>query len=105
MTDYPDKTGRDDRRAGPVLDRLVDAAPTAMAHLSVDGQGLRFNDRWTAVTGQATDEALDAGWESMVDSDGRQEFLADLAQSLSAGTPLRGRLRLVAAAGTTRWVD
>ena len=105
MTDYPDKTGRDDRRVEPVLDRLVDSAPTAMAHLSVDGRGLRFNDRWTAVTGQTTDEALDAGWESMVDPDGRQEFLADLAQSLSAGTPLRGRLRLVATSGTTRWVD
>ncbi|MEE2767769.1 MAG: EAL domain-containing protein [Actinomycetota bacterium] len=105
MTEYPEASRPDDPSTEQILDRLVDAAPTAMAQLSTNGQALRFNSQWTTVTGQQVDEAVGDGWRAMIDADGRHEFLADLDRSLSAGTPLRGRLRLLTSSAQIRWVD
>ena len=105
MTEYLDAARPADPSTKNDLDRLVDAAPTAMAQLSADGQALRFNSQWTPVTGQQVDEAVGNGWRAMVAADGRHAFLADLDRSLSEGTPLRGRLRLLTSTAQVRWVD
>jgi len=88
-----------------LLDGFVDAAATGAARLDVDGRALRVNDRWRSSTGQDANNALGDGWATAIDPDGREEFLVDLFRSLSEGTSLRGRLRLLGAEGIVRWVD
>jgi len=88
-----------------LLDGFVDAAATGAARLDVDGRALRVNDRWRSSTGQDANNALGDGWANAIDPDGREEFLVDLFRSLSEGTSLRGRLRLLGAEGIVRWVD
>ncbi|MCH2427198.1 MAG: EAL domain-containing protein [Acidimicrobiales bacterium] len=90
---------------GGVLDALVEAAPAGMARLDADGRILRVNGRWATTTGQDSADAHGDGWTSILDPDGRDEFLADLRRSLSDGTALRGRLRLLDADGAIRWLD
>ena len=76
-----------------------------MARLDSDGRILRVNGRWATTTGQDPADAHGDGWTSILDPDGRDEFLADLRRSLSDGTALRGRLRLLDADGAIRWLD
>ncbi|MEC9424551.1 MAG: EAL domain-containing protein [Actinomycetota bacterium] len=105
MNERTDSPTGDHLRDGPLLDGFVDAAATGAARLDVDGRALRVNDRWRSSTGQDADDALGDGWATAIDPDGREEFLVDLFRSLSEGTSLRGRLRLLGAEGIVRWVD
>ncbi|MEC9467474.1 MAG: EAL domain-containing protein [Actinomycetota bacterium] len=105
MNERTDSPTGDHLRDGPLLDGFVDAAATGAARLDVDGRALRVNDRWRSSTGQDANNALGDGWATAIDPDGREEFLVDLFRSLSEGTSLRGRLRLLGAEGIVRWVD
>ena len=88
----PDGTSTPD---GGILNALVDAAPAGMARLDADGSILHVNGRWVAATGQDPVDALGDGWTSILDPDGRDEFLVDLRHALADGSTLRGRLRLL----------
>ena len=88
-----------------VLDALVDAAPSGMARLDADGRLVRVNARWGQATGQNPVDAQGEGWTTIIDPDGRPEFLADLRRALVDGVALRGRLRLLNDDGTSRWLD
>ncbi|MEC9057285.1 MAG: PAS domain S-box protein, partial [Actinomycetota bacterium] len=88
-----------------VLDALVDAAPSGMARLDTEGRLVRVNARWAQATGQDPIDAQGEGWITIIDSDGRSEFLADLRRTLVDGVALRGRLRLLLDDGTSRWLD
>ena len=90
---------------GGILDALVDAAPTGMARLGPDGRILHVNGHWAATTGQDPVDAHGHGWTSILDPDGRDEFLADLHRSLAEGAALRGRLRMITPSGDGRWLD
>ena len=105
MNERTDSPTGDHLKDGPLLDGFVDAAATGAARLDVDGRALRVNDRWRSSTGQDANNALGDGWANAIDPDGREEFLVDLFRSLSEGTSLRGRLRLLGAEGIVRWVD
>ncbi|MEC9000256.1 MAG: EAL domain-containing protein [Actinomycetota bacterium] len=105
MNERTDSPTGDHLRDGPLLDGFVDVAATGAARLDVDGRALRVNDRWRSSTGQDANNALGDGWATAIDPDGREEFLVDLFRSLSEGTSLRGRLRLLGAEGIVRWVD
>ena len=105
MNERTDSPTGDHLKDGPLLDGFVDAAATGAARLDVDGRALRVNDRWRSSTGQDANNALGDGWATAIDPDGREEFLVDLFRSLSEGTSLRGRLRLLGAEGIVRWVD
>ena len=101
-TPPPDGTSTPD---GGILNALVDAAPAGMARLDADGSILHVNGRWVAATGQDPVDALGDGWTSILDPDGRDEFLVDLRHALADGSTLRGRLRLLDVDGATRWLD
>ena len=88
-----------------VLDALVDAAPSGMARLDADGRLVRVNARWGQATGQDPVGAQGEGWTTIIDPDGRPEFLADLRRALVDGVALQGRLRLLNDDGTSRWLD
>ena len=88
-----------------ILDALVDAAPAGMARLDANGRILHVNSHWATTTGQDPVDAHGHGWTSILDPDGRDEFLADLRRGLADGSGLHGRLRLLDAEGTTRWLD
>ncbi len=89
----------------PTLRALIDAAPVGMALLGPDGQPRYANHRWVAMTGFSPERQGTSEWTECVDLDGRDDFATDLALSLSDGTALRGRLRLVTRSGVIRWVD
>ena len=89
----------------PTLRALIDAAPVGMALLDADGQPRYANHRWVAMTGFSPESQGTSEWTECVDLDGRDNFVTDLALSLSDGTALRGRLRLSTRAGIIRWVD
>ncbi|HJM73838.1 MAG TPA: PAS domain-containing protein, partial [Acidimicrobiales bacterium] len=104
MTELP-APPTSDSATPDVLDGLVDAAPTGSARLDETGRAVRVNAHWESTTGQPAEDALGDGWAADIDPDGRVDFLADLTRSLDNGTALRGRLRFLAADGSTRWVD
>jgi len=89
----------------PTLRALIDAAPVGMALLDADGQPRYANHRWVAMTGFSPERQGTSEWTECVDLEGRDDFATDLALSLSDGTALRGRLRLITRAGIIRWVD
>ena len=84
---------------------LIDAAPTAMAHLSKEALALHLNSQWSFITGQPLSDAKGLGWLEMIDVESRNSFLEDLRNSLDKADSLRGRLRLQSVQGLTLWVD
>jgi diguanylate cyclase (GGDEF)-like protein/PAS domain S-box-containing protein len=88
-----------------LLAALVQMAGTGIACIGPDLQLSYVNEAWTGISGQATALAQGHGWLAMIDEDGRQDFLEALRSAQRTGTRLRGRLRLRAGDGTTRWID
>ena len=87
------------------LRAIVERSPSGMARIDTALNVRYVNDRWTEITGQTAAEAIGHGWLSMVDADGRDDFVHALRAAMVDGTGLRGRLRLVTTRGDARWVE
>jgi diguanylate cyclase (GGDEF)-like protein/PAS domain S-box-containing protein len=87
------------------LHDLVAAAPTGMALLDNAQDCVAVNDHWSLLTGQDPEETLGSGWVDHIDPEGRDEFLAQLAQQTAAQQSFRGRLRLRNRNGDPCWID
>ncbi|MDH3706628.1 MAG: EAL domain-containing protein, partial [Acidimicrobiia bacterium] len=85
--------------------RLVERAPVAALLLATDGEAVAVNTRWTTLTGQPVGDSAGAGWQQMVDREGRAAFVAALADGHNEHAGRRGRLRLIDAEGRFRWTE
>jgi len=88
-----------------LLSQLVDASPSGMALVDEKLGFLHANKRWTEYSGQPLPEAMAEGWQSVIDPNGRDEFLMAGQHALSEGRGLQGRLRLTAKGDTKRWIE
>jgi diguanylate cyclase (GGDEF)-like protein/PAS domain S-box-containing protein len=99
----------DDRHvtAGAVelLGPLVESVPEVLARFAQDGRVVAVNRRWTELTGQSGDRALGYGYLKRFHPDDLPSVMGEARRSLDAGEHFRGRLRVVDASGSTRWLQ
>ena len=98
-TEIAELRGATDRR----YHRLADAIPQLVFTADASGAFTYFNRRWLDYTGYTIEQAIGAGWPSVVHPNDAQRFLDQWQSALQAGAPIRCECRLRRALGGYRW--
>jgi len=83
---------------------MVSAAPVVLWLTNAAGNCVFMNDQWTALTGQASEDASGTGWLHCVHPDDRENSQRTFIGANRNGEPFQCEYRVFDAAGQVRWV-
>ena len=84
---------------------LSTLAPVGIIQTDADGEAVFVNDRWCALTGLTTDEALSQGWAGILDPEYAESVEAMWADAQSAGEEFHTEIELRPRAGSVAWIQ
>lgn len=86
------------------LQRIIHMLPVGVFRTTVDGKCIFVNERWCAITGRSSADAMGDGWANIVHPDDRASVYATWTEALRTGTDCTIDYRILAHDGTTSWV-